>query len=81
MYQEFQEVTGFTRVVPLEEIRARDSNLSIPLYVASAATAGQGGSVSSTNGLPDALSAWLASAAAIRQSLAELLDTDAKILH
>ena len=37
-YEKFKDEPGFTRVVTLEEIRAKDGNLSIPLYIASAAT-------------------------------------------
>jgi type I restriction enzyme M protein len=33
-YEKFKDEPGFTRVVTLEEIRAKDGNLSIPLYVA-----------------------------------------------
>ena len=33
-YSEFKDEPGFTRVATLEEIRAKDGNLSIPLYVA-----------------------------------------------
>lgn len=32
-YEAFTDEPGFTRVVGLEEIRAKDGNLSIPLYV------------------------------------------------
>ena len=38
-YEAFTDEPGFTRVVGLEEIRARDGNLSIPLYVAPSETA------------------------------------------
>ncbi|MCP5558050.1 MAG: N-6 DNA methylase [Verrucomicrobiaceae bacterium] len=30
--QDFQDEPSFTRVVPMEEIRAKEGNLSIPLY-------------------------------------------------
>jgi type I restriction enzyme M protein len=32
-YQEFKDEPGFTRVVPIEEILAKEGNLSIPYYV------------------------------------------------
>ncbi|MEQ1853793.1 MAG: hypothetical protein ABMA01_19635 [Chthoniobacteraceae bacterium] len=32
-YQDFKDEPGFTRVVPSAEIRAKEGNLSIPLYV------------------------------------------------
>ena len=37
-YKAFKDEPGFARVATLEEIRAKDGNLSIPLYVASQAT-------------------------------------------
>ena len=39
-YERFKDEPGFTRVATLEEIRAKDGNLSIPLYVAPASSAG-----------------------------------------
>src|SRR5439155_19478133 len=39
-YQQFRNEPGFTHVATLEEIRAKDSNLSIPLYVATVAANG-----------------------------------------
>jgi type I restriction-modification system DNA methylase subunit len=33
-YEQFKDEAGFTRVATQEEIRAKDGNLSIPLYVA-----------------------------------------------
>ena len=73
-YQDFKDVTGFTRVVPVEDIRAKDGNLSIPLYVSSETTTTKEDAAEyRANGLPTALSAWLESSAAVRQSLADLL--------
>src|SRR5713226_9785365 len=40
-YETFADEPGFTRVVGLEEIRAKDGNLSIPLYVSAPDTNGQ----------------------------------------
>jgi type I restriction enzyme M protein len=34
-YRRFEDIPGFARVVPLEEIQTNDANLSIPLYVSS----------------------------------------------
>lgn len=73
-YQDFKDEPGFTRVVPIEEIRAKDGNLSIPLYVGSEpSVVREDAAEYRTNGLPDALSAWLQSAAAVRNSLQYLL--------
>ena len=80
-YERFQDEPGFTRVVTLEEIRAKDGNLSIPLYIAPEATPVQQAALANrANGLPDALSAWLASSTALRQSLQGLLEADRRSL-
>jgi len=60
----------------LEEIRAKDGNLSIPLYVAPAPVTEQtrpGYVVGGEGGLDRALADWLESARQVRQSLATLL--------
>lgn len=38
-YREFKDEPGFTRVATMEEIRVKDGNLSIPLYVNQFSTA------------------------------------------
>lgn len=73
-YQEFKDEPGFTRVVPIEEIRAKEGNLSIPLYVGGETQAQTDAATeSATMALPDSLQAWLESSAAVRQSLQSLL--------
>jgi len=77
-YKAFKDEPGFARVATLEEIRAKDGNLSIPLYVAPQATevreerAGY-----AAGGLPGAISAWLESSQQVRQSLSVLMDKSA----
>src|SRR5450756_2259396 len=69
-YREFKNEPGFARMATLEEIRAKDGNLSIPLYVEPAPkvvhdeTAAYG-----RDALPAALSAWIESSAQLRQAL------------
>src|SRR5712691_5091104 len=75
-YEAFKDEPGFTRVVGLEEIRAKDGNLSIPLYVSAPDTNGQV-QVFVNGSLPDALAAWLSSASDVRAALATILGTDA----
>ncbi len=72
-YERFKGEPGFTRVASLEEIRAKDGNLSIPLYVASMDTVAKpnGGTIQSN--LPDALNGWLESSKTVRESLITLL--------
>ena len=73
-YQDFKDEPGLTRVVPIEEIRAKDGNLSIPLYVGGGTQAKTDAAAeSATTALPDALSAWLESSAAVRYSLHSLV--------
>ena len=47
-YSQFREEPDFTRVATLEEIRAKNGNLSIPLYVAP--TAANGGTAAKSTG-------------------------------
>lgn len=73
-YQNFKDEPGFTSVVPVAEIRAKEGNLSIPLYVAPAIVEPLPGAPSNeTDDLPAALSTWMESSAAVRRALATLL--------
>ena len=75
-YQNFKDEPGFTRVVPIEEIRAKEANLSIPLYVGGETQAqADAATVTATTALPDALAAWLKSSKSVRASLETLLQT------
>jgi len=75
-YEAFTDEPGFTRVVGLEQVRTKDGNLSIPLYVSAPDTNGQV-QVSANGTLPDALSVWLSSTSDVRAALATILGTDA----
>ena len=74
-YRDFQDEPGFTRVVPIEEIRAKEGNLSIPLYVGGV-TQGQtdAAAQSATTALPVALEGWLDSSNDVRLALGSLLE-------
>ncbi|MEW6198007.1 MAG: class I SAM-dependent DNA methyltransferase [Planctomycetota bacterium] len=72
-YKAFKDEGGFTRVAPLEDIRAKDANLSIPLYVAPASNGARSDVGKNGGTLPTALSAWLTSAREVRAALATLL--------
>jgi len=75
-YRTFKDEPGFTRVVPIEEIPAKDGNLSIPLDVGGETQAqSDAATESATTALPDALSAWLKSSSAVRLSLEALLQS------
>lgn len=72
-YQSFTDEPGFTRVVPVQDIRAKDGNLSIPLYVGGETQAQtDAASATAATALPDALAAWMQSSEQLRQRLASL---------
>jgi type I restriction enzyme M protein len=73
-YHRFEESPGFSRVVPLSEIKARDYSLSIPLYV-TRTTEGVVRESSATyggDGLTAAIKAWQASSEGMRKALQEI---------
>ena len=71
-YEQFKDEPGFTRVASLEETRAKEGNLSIPLYVAATEPAAK---VESGNGtsLTGTLDGWLASRKTVAESLRTVL--------
>ena len=72
-YKDFKDEPGFTRVVPIEEIRAKESNLSIPLYVGGETQAETDAAAeTATTALPTALSTWLESSTLVRKALQTL---------
>lgn len=78
-YQKFEDEPGFTSVVPIETIRAKEGNLSIPLYVGSEAIAvREGADEYRSDGLPESLSNWLESSRKLRDSLHDLLNASGK---
>ena len=73
-YRDFQDEPGFTRIATLEEIRSKDCNLSIPLYVGGETQAQTNAATeSATTALTDALAGWRKSSAEVRSALAKLL--------
>ncbi len=69
-----EEVPGFSRLVPVEDVRNQQHNLSIPLYVRTETPSANG------NGQPplsrkDSLEAWQASSRQLRQSIDALFIT------
>jgi type I restriction enzyme M protein len=73
-YTQFRDEPGFTRVATLEEIRVKDGNLSIPLYVAPGTPATGESAARSQPSLSDALQAWLESSKCVRDSLKSLVN-------
>jgi type I restriction enzyme M protein len=75
-YQEFKDEPGFTRVVSIEELRAKDGNLSIALYVGVETQAETYAAAGSANmSLTDALESWINSSNEVRASLDKLIST------
>ncbi|MDX9956719.1 MAG: class I SAM-dependent DNA methyltransferase [Anaerolineae bacterium] len=76
-YHTFQDIPGFAKVAPLDEIRANDGNLSIPLYVRGNGVSGNGlrepQGEYATNDLRAAVEAWERSSQQLQASVAELL--------
>ena len=75
-YRAFADEPGFARVAAIEEIREKDGNLSIALYVRSN---GNGGTDRDDHTRPDlavTLGAWLASSRDLRLSLETVLACD-----
>jgi type I restriction enzyme M protein len=72
-YQKFEDVDGFARAVPLDELRSNNSNLSIPLYV----RAKTNGVTSQADDKPMAkvIEEWQASSTKLRTSMKILLNT------
>jgi hypothetical protein len=64
--------------VSIDETRAKDGNLSIPLHftVTQPTSASDAAAGAANPGLPAALESWLASSAACRASLAKILQPD-----
>ena len=68
-----------TRVATLEEIRAKDGNLSIPLYVAPVASGVSDASLAAEAALlPSALAGWLESSQKLKVAMNELFIKNAE---
>jgi type I restriction enzyme M protein len=75
-YQDFKDEPGFTRVVPIEEIRAKEGSLNITLYIGAETQAQTDAAAeTATTALPDALMAWIKTTSNVRKSLTELFNT------
>lgn len=70
-YRAFADDPGFARVATLDEIRAKEANLSIPLYV-TAVAAGDTATGGERPDLAAALDSWLESSKQLRRALSDL---------
>ena len=74
VYQDFKDKPGFTSVAPIEEIQAKEGNLSIPLYVNGESQAQtDAATTTAATALPQALSAWMESSTTVRRTLSLIL--------
>ena len=73
-YRSDNDEPGFSRWVLIEEIRAKEGNLSIPLYVGGETQAQTDAATeTATTALTDSVTAWLKSSNEVRTSLCHLL--------
>lgn len=72
-YHAFKDVEGFAKVASLDDIRANDGNLSIPLYVRGKAV-GEARGEYAGNGLKEAVRAWEESSNRLQSSIGDLLE-------
>jgi type I restriction enzyme M protein len=72
-YHAFADVDGFAKVATLDEIRANDGNLSIPLYVRGKGVSEAKGGYSAADGLTEAVRAWEDSSAQLSVTVTDLL--------
>ena len=72
-YQSYSDIEGFTYIAMLDEIRANDGNLSIPLYVRKRVVREQAGEYAA-DGLRAAVAAWQESSKSLQVTLIALLD-------
>lgn len=71
-YQAFQDIDGFARVATLDNIRANQANLSIPLYVRSSVNINGVRTNEYGKPLTAVIAEWQLSSEALRQSMDEL---------
>lgn len=73
-YKSDADQDGFSRLVPLDEIRGQQHNLSIPLYVRAESTNGNGERDQGPS-LDEAIESWQTSSRELRQSMDALFAT------
>ncbi len=73
-YHDFKDIEGFACVASLDDIRANEGNLSIPLYMRGKAVSEEKGEYAA-NGLKEAVKAWEESSAELHATIDDLLKT------
>ncbi len=72
-YRSFADKEDFSRVVSLDEIRAKDGNLNISLYVRK--TVSNGNAAQGENSLAEAIAGWEESSTNLRAAMNDLFTT------
>ena len=74
-YDQFKDEPGFARIVSIEEIRSREGNLSLPLYVRPEnANGSRSSDLEESKDLGQALKAWHRSSRELRESMTRLFE-------
>jgi type I restriction enzyme M protein len=73
-YESDDDLPDFSRLVPIEEIRSQQHNLSIPLYVRTESTTANGNDQPQRS-LKESKGAWQASSRQLQQSMDDLFST------
>ncbi|MEK6408335.1 MAG: class I SAM-dependent DNA methyltransferase [Acidobacteriota bacterium] len=76
VYRKFETQPGFARVATLDEIRAKESTLSLPLYVAGSSAVNSVGEAVAPNAESDlggVLTDWIESSRVVRQQIQRLI--------
>ena len=73
-YRKFKDESGFAHVATVDEIRAQDWSLNIPLYVAVDETPITSKEAVNGHSLKESLSSWIGSAAEVRDALDAILE-------
>ena len=74
-YRAFADEDGFAHVASLDEIRANNANLNIPLYVRPAVFSRENGADGTQQSLAETLAEWQASSHSLRASMDSLFTT------
>ena len=72
-YRAFEDIPGFARVAPTDEVLEKDGNLSIPLYARAENVRANGSGDGAT--LQQSIAGWQTSSAAFRESMSDLFKT------
>jgi type I restriction enzyme M protein len=77
-YCAFKDEPGFTRVVPLEQVRQQGGSLNIPLYVGTTPSGAVGDSGTNGYHLSESLANWFGSVSEVRDALNRVLAKGAR---